>query len=86
MAWVESNLDHVAQRASEVRVHLVVLLFQHGLDAEQVAHQINAHFNEMVVLTECMGEWPAWVVARAMRERITDTGDDFDTLEVSDEQ
>jgi hypothetical protein len=78
MAWIKSDPEHVAARVSEVRVHLVVLLDRHGWEAQQIAEGINSHFDEMVVLTECMGDWPVWVVARAMRERITDSGDDFD--------
>lgn len=84
MAWIKSDPKHVAERVSEVRIHLVVLLDRHGLGPQQIADEINSHFNEMVVLTECMGDWPVWGIARAMRERITDAGDDFDSQEVSD--
>jgi len=76
MAWQKSDPEVVAQRVSEARIHLVMVLSQAGYDAQDTADMINDHFNELVVLTECMGDWPVWVVARAMFERITDTGDD----------
>jgi hypothetical protein len=77
VAWQKSDPEVVAQRASEARIHIVMLLSQAGYDAQDTADMVNDYFDEMVVLTECMGDWPVWVVARAMFERITDTGGDF---------
>lgn len=84
MAWQKSDPKLVAERVSEVRVRLVVLLDEAGSDPQSTADLINQHFNEMVVLTECMGDWPPRVVARAMLQRLLDYGEDDE--EVSDEQ
>jgi len=84
MAWQKSDPEAVAQRVSEARIDLVMLLDEAGADAQQTADSINAHFEELVVLTECMGDWPTWVIARAMLARILDDGPDDWTKEVSD--
>lgn len=76
MAWQKSDPEVVAQRASEARIDLVMLLDEAGADAQQTADYINKHFEELVVLTECMGDWPTWVIARAMLARILDYGPD----------
>lgn len=86
MAWQKSDPEVVAQRASEARIRLVMIMSQADYDDQDTADMINNHFDELVVLTECMGDWPVWVVARAMFERITDIGDDdFFAEEDSDE-
>lgn len=71
MAWVQSDPELVAKRASEVRIEMVMLLFEIGYSAQRVADLVNAHFEEMVVLTECMGDWSVRVLAQAMCYRMT---------------
>jgi hypothetical protein len=80
MAWIQSDPELVARRVSEARIDLVMLLFEAGYSPQRVADITNAHFEELVVLTECMGDWTPRVLAQAMCYRATRD----DSLEVID--
>lgn len=73
MKTVELKYDSeaVAQRVSEARVELVLLLAQAGYKDQRVADLVNAHFDELVVLATALPEWSPSVLAQAMRCRVT---------------
>lgn len=60
-----------AQRVSEARIDLVMLLADAGYSDQRIADVVNAHFNELVILADAMTEWSPRVLAHAMCYRAT---------------
>lgn len=70
-ASIQYDSEAVAQRVSEARVELVILLSDLGYSDQRVADLINAHFEELVLLATALPEWSPSVLAQAMRCRVT---------------
>ena len=67
----EPDREQVAQRVSEARVELVLLLSDKGFSAERVADLVNKHFDELCVLAVALHQWSPSVLAQAMLARVS---------------
>lgn len=67
----EQRQRAVAQRVSEARVELVLMLSEAGYADQRVADLVNDHFNELVRLAVAMDEWSPRLLSQAMLHRVT---------------